>query len=234
MSRSPQEKFVLLFETAKRSLLAAEMLLHQMSTDLAALEGDIDRSIDVEERAISPLLSAVAFIDFAHRFGSVVDALPLINKGSQEVRRLRKTLKPVENARNHLQHMRGDLSSNAKIDYPLLGALSWANGSVGYTIFLSQPTNANAFTLAYNFDSGCWEAQHQYTVKDAIIDLDGVLREMHIAYDWIVSVLEFSDPTFAELKWGKTQSLGIRIQMPAGQAHEGVQADGSASRGSTA
>lgn len=224
MYRTPQEKFILLFEAAKRSLLAAEMLLQRLAAEVAGLSKDIDQSVDIQDRAVQPLLSAVAFIDFAHRFGSVVDSLPLISKKAPALRKLRTALRPVEAARNHLQHMRGDLSSNANIDYPILGSLSWAHESSSYTIFLSQPTKADTFSIAYDIQSQCWAARHQYTVKNATIDLDAVLAEMRNMYDWIVQAITFSDPSFAELKWGKTQSIGLRI-MEIVKAQQGVPAD---------
>lgn len=212
MNRTPQEKFVLLFETVKRSLLAADFLLRRISEELRVLEADIDQQIDVEDRAIPPLLSAVAFIDFAHRFGSVADALPLVKKDAPEMRRLENALEQVERARNHLQHMRGDLSSNAEIDYPLLGSLSWSNGARGYTISLSQPTRVDVFSLVYDLYNQTWVAQHQYTVKDSTIDLDLILNEMRSTYDWIISKIQFSEPDFAELRWGKTRSMWYEIQ----------------------
>jgi hypothetical protein len=215
MNRTPQEKFVLLFETAKRSLLASEMLLSRMSVDLTALEPDIGASINIGSRAISPLLSAVAFIDFSHRFGSVVDALPLINKTAPEMRRLRLSLTPVEIARNHLQHMRGDLSSNMPIEYPLLGSLAWANGNSSYAIFLSQPTKTDAHSLVYDTHNRCWVAQRQYTVKDAAINLDVVLGEMRAAYDWIASLAQLPVSALAKLEWGETFAMGFHVRSSA-------------------
>ena len=217
MNRSPQEKFTLLFETAKRSLLAATLLSDRISHDLAALEPQINRGDNIESGAISPLLSAVAFIDFAHRFGSVVDALPLINKKAPELRLLRAALRTTETARNHLQHMRGDLSSNAEIDYPILGSISWANGISSYTLFLSQPTKTDTHSLVYDTHENRWVAQRQYTVKGAAIDIDATLREMNAAYKWIVSISQFPSPDIAKLEWGGSLALGFQVQLSATQ-----------------
>jgi hypothetical protein len=143
--RRPEEKFVLLFEAAKRSLLATERLFQRLTRDLAELQPELEGGIKIGEKAVSPLLSAVAFVDFAHRFGTIVDSLPLLTKRAPELRKLQVALSPVETARNHLQHLRGDLSSNADIDYPLLGSLSWTCGDAVYVLaFASRETPITA------------------------------------------------------------------------------------------
>jgi hypothetical protein len=165
MTRSPQDKFALLFETARRSLLATDLILSRLKEELSALEPEIQSGVDIQGKAASPLLAAVALIDFSHRFGSVVDALPLINKKTIELRLLREALESVEIARNHLQHMRGDLSASSVVDYPLLGAISWANGNSGYTICMSQPQTTDILSLAYDTHNMCWATSLQYTVN---------------------------------------------------------------------
>jgi len=211
MNRTPEEKATLLFVTAKRSMLVAETMLNSLSEDLSSLERDINDGINIEDRAAPPLLAAVTFIDFAHRFGTVVDALPLISKKEPEIRQLKNALTTVVEARNHLQHMREDLSSNEEIDYPLLGTLMWSNGGASYTIFLSQPTKTNTYSMVYDARNGCWIAKHQYQVKNTIIDLDAVLEQMRSTHMWIVSRLKFSDSEFPLPKWGKTHAFAFRI-----------------------
>jgi hypothetical protein len=211
--RTPQEKFALLFEAAKRSLVASGKLLTRLAEDLVALESDFIRGIEIQELAVSPLLSVVAFIDFAHRFGSIVDALPLLKKRAPQLRQLRSALAPVEAARNHLQHMRGDLTSNAHIDYPVLGSLAWTNERTCYLLAFSQPTNAKHYSIVYDAHNQCWAAKHQYRVKDVTISLDSVLTEMRVAYEWITSVVEFSNSDFADLRWGKTQLMAFHISV---------------------
>jgi hypothetical protein len=197
----------------KRSLLAPDMLLQRLASEASALESAIDLRINIEGRAAWPLLSAVAFVDFAYRFGSIVDSLPLINKRAPEIRRLRAALAEVEKARNHLQHMRGDLSSNDDIKYPVLSAVAWASGQSSYTIFMSQPTTpADAHSLVYDRQERCWVAKHQYTVKDATINLDAVLSEMRGTYKWIVSAVQLSDSEFMKLKWGETHVFCFQVQ----------------------
>lgn len=213
MTRTPQEKFSLLFETTRRSLLASDLILDRLTSELSALESDINQNIDVREGAALPLLTAVALIDFSHRFGSVVDALPLVNKKSVELRALREALEPVETARNHLQHMRGDLSSNEPIDYPLLGALSWANGRSSYTICMSQPQKADVQSLAYDTHNLCWATTLQYTVKNTAIDIPRITSSMHRTYDWIVSSVDCLAPAQSSLAWGGTLAFRFHVNL---------------------
>lgn len=213
MKRSPAEKYTLLFETAKRSLYACDKIASRLDAELAALQEDIDHSIDIGERAITPLITAAAFVDFSHRFGSVVDAMPLVNKKSISVRALRKSLQNVEIARNHLQHIRRDLSSHEQIDYPILGSLSWVSCDCCYTICASQPGPAEYFSIAFDTQSGAWSTACQYTVKRISIDIAIVLRQMHDTYDWLISISEFSDPSISELRWGQTSAIAMRMQL---------------------
>jgi len=215
MTRTPQDKYILLFETAKRSLLAADVLMQRIASELSSMETDIAQGVQIDGAAISPLLSCVAFVDFAHRFSSVVDALPLINKKAPEMRSFRAALASVEAARHHLQHMRGDLSSDAEILHPLLGSLSWTNESSSYTAFLSQPTRSESVGIVYDTQEKCWVAKHQYSVSGASINLDAVLSEMHAIFNWLTGLVGFSDPTFSELKWGHTQVLFFKVLDPS-------------------
>jgi hypothetical protein len=208
-ARTPDEKYILLFEAAKRSLLAAQVLFERLSDELTHLASDFSDGVDIQDHAVPTLLSAVAFIDFAHRFGSIVNSLPLINKSAPAVRRLRSALRTVGTARNHLQHMHGDLSSNVQIKYPVLGALSWTREDSCYVTFLNQATKAEASSIAYDNQNRCWTAKHQYTVQDVAINLDATLTEMQNAYRWLVDEVSFSDPEFASLRWGKAHFVRL-------------------------
>jgi hypothetical protein len=44
-------------------MLAAEALLNRLTEDLSSLTSDINDSINIEDRAVPPLLAAVTFID---------------------------------------------------------------------------------------------------------------------------------------------------------------------------
>jgi len=213
VKRTPEQKFLLLYESAKRSLLAAGLKLDRIRSDTGALESDINSNIDVGVRAISPLLDAVSFVDFAHRFGGLVQGMPLISKSAPEVKRLMRALRPVETARNYLQHMRGDLSSNEEVSYPALGSLRWVNGGRSYFVFLAQSGGATAPSMVFDVRQGVWISALQYEVKNTTVDIDSVMQEMRAAFDWITSRCQFSDPSFAELSWGQIQAIGLQFTL---------------------
>lgn len=214
MTRTPKEKFLLLFEALKRSLLASEMLYGRLKSELGSLESDMDEGKQISERAATPLLSAVAFVDFAHRFGSLADSLPLINKRKPQIKQLRSALISTESARNHLQHMRGDLSSNDPIEYPLLGSLSWIKGHRCFLISFGQATEMNnLFSIAFDATKMQWTTTYQYQVKDTTISLDAVMQEMRAFYAWLTSAVTFADPELAELKWGNTLAVAFSLEM---------------------
>ncbi|MGH8678000.1 MAG: hypothetical protein ACREUQ_06595, partial [Burkholderiales bacterium] len=128
-------------------------------------------------------------------------------------RAIRDALKSVENARNHLQHMRGDLSTNEPIDYPILGALSWTNGEWCYCTLPAQPFQSEIPSIAFNIQECRWATNCQYTVKRISIDIPGTLDQMRKTYVWLVSQMQFAQPSDAELKWGKTESFRMRIEI---------------------
>jgi|GEM_PF-1000257 hypothetical protein len=112
--------------------------------------------------------------------------------------------------------MRGDLSSNEEVGYPLLGELSWTNGDSSYTMFLSQPSKMNTYSVVYDKHSQCWIAKYQYRAKNVTVHLDMVLTAMQKAYNWIISVAKFSEPDIAIRKWGKTLAFSARIRDASG------------------
>ena len=211
MLQTKETKFLIIFEAAKRSLLATEILFTKIKTELGTFEPSIDKSIDIGDAAAIPLIDSIAFIDFSHRFGTLVDSIPLIKKNSVQLKKLRNILKDVEKARNHLQHLRGDLSADKEIRYPILGALQWSTSEVGYILAFTQPIEFDIIGMSYDLVEENWENTLEYNILDLKINLGKVLKEMKLTYDYIVSQIEFSDADFSKLTWGATQSLGIKI-----------------------
>lgn len=208
--RSREEKFVLIFEAARRSLLASN---HYLDTIFAQLP-DAERRIlhqETDGNFVAPLLLAsLGFVDFAHRFGELVEQLPFLNAKEPEPRELREVLGSIEVARNHLQHMRGDLSTNEKIDYPLLGTLSWSHDDISFTIHLSQPSPSTAASMAFDIN-GRWVSRIQLNLKNIILDFDKIMKAMQRTYSWIVTKVRFSDPMIADLKWGAPNAFWMKI-----------------------
>ena len=170
--------------------------------------------MQISERAALPLLSAVALIDFAHRFGTLVDSLPLISKRKPQLKQLRAALMPVETVRNHLQHLRGELSANDPIEYPVLGSLSWSKGDRCFTIAFSQATEINnVYSIAFDSANQRWVSTCQYQVKNTAINMDGILVEMRIFYNWLTRSIQFSNSKIGELEWGDTLAFAFHLKI---------------------
>ena len=210
LDRKPEEKFLLLFEAAKRSLLTSDILLKRIKVQLKDFESSIDNNVDLGDKIAMPLIEVSALVDYSNRFYSIVDALPLIRKKAPEIERLRTSMKNVIEIRNYLQHMRGDLSSNKQIKYSILGSLSWIGSGNCYTVFMTQPSQADAVGIAYDTQEKKWVTNYQYEVNNRLIYLDILYDEMKAAYDFITTLVTFSDPEFSKLKWGQTQALSWR------------------------
>jgi hypothetical protein len=211
MKRSPQEKFSLLFEAAKRSLLIANTLHERVLTSLSTLEDDITREVDVGARAAPPFMDAISLIDFCHRFGALFDALPLINKKELVPRKLQSHLASVEVARNYLQHIRGDLTTNAGITYPILGALLWSKGRRTFTLQFSQSYETEAVTMPFDMQERRWTSGLQYRAKETYVDLSAAVAAMNTAYQWLTSQIQTDDRSVVDLAWGKTVAISAVV-----------------------
>src|ERR1700730_5905885 len=185
MLQTKDTKFLIIFEAAKRLLLAAEILFGRIIIELKSFESSIDKSIDIGEAAAIPLIDSVAFIDFAHRYGTLIDSIPLIKKNSVQIKLLRNILKDVEKARNHLQHLRSDLSADKEIRFPILGFLQWSNGQTSYIIAFTQPIEFEIPGMSYDLKNKNWESSLEYNVINVRINLEKILTEMKSTYEFI-------------------------------------------------
>jgi hypothetical protein len=208
-ARAPAEKFPLVFEAAKRSLLVYERLRVRLMADLHSIEPMILARQSVTEKAADVLISAVAMVDFAYRYGQLVDALPLVNKKESAIRRLTGALGPVERARHHLQHMRGDLMTATAIEYPILGSIAWGAARQSFLLSFSHP-GATQPGLIWDREEEKFVSCLEYTVKDAFIDFDAVYFAMKDAFDWLAALIDSPAP-LAEYAWG--EALGVSINV---------------------
>jgi len=214
-NRSPQEKFVLILEAVKRSLLSAEILLRNVYAELDGIAQDVDAKRPIDDRAAAPLISCLGFIDFAFRFKSLMDALPLVSAKHPQMIRLMSALASVESARHHLQHLRGELSTNDAIEYPILGSISWVTNNAVYSMCLGTPIGTARFaSISYDRENRQWTAAHLYAVRDAVVDTDMVIEEMRKAFNWLASAIFPPEPSLQELKWGATIVLKMAMQHP--------------------
>lgn len=205
-----EEKFLLLFEAAKRSLILADLFVTNLKDQLKSFEHLIDASNLSGDKIAISLFSAMSFVDSAHRFYSVIDSIPYLNKKTVKIRTLREKMKCVEDVRNYLQHMRNDLSSNQGIIFSIFGSLSWISSGSCYTISLSQPGKSECKSIQYDTFERKWATTYQYEVNGQLIFLEEIVEEMKKSYEYISGLVEFSDPDFSKLSWG--QSIAINVK----------------------
>jgi hypothetical protein len=208
--RSPEEKFTLVFEAAKRSLLIYTRLHARLMADLRTAEEIINSNGSVKEHAADALISAVAMVDFAYRYGQLIDALPLISNRHAPLRALAAALESVEGARHHLQHMRRELMSAEPIDYPILGSLAWADGVQSFSMSFSHP-GAQQVGLVWDTQARRYVRQLEYMVRNAHVDLNAVHEAMNSAYAWLAASIQTTPANFKDLEWGDSLGVGFTL-----------------------
>lgn len=213
------KRAVFYYESAKRSVLAAEMLLHRLGTELAELEPIIHGSPNVADRFGPILVTAMGIVDFAHRFGQLMDGMPLLKDSLRRthLQKLRKVLVPVKDTRNHLQHLRSDLARGSSIDYPLMGSITWIQGDQCYTVALeTYGFGITVPSMAFGAFGIGYVARYQYTVASQIILLDPLVATMRESFDWLASIFTISDPNYDKVGWGQTMvftsSMNVEIR----------------------
>lgn len=212
-TRTPQEKFTLVYEAVKRTLLSYEILLKRIEQELKPLSISIELGAEVGgEDAAAAFISAMGLVDFAYRYAQLVDSLPLVNKKASEMRALKLALGPAEPARHHLQHMRGDLNVSGGIDYPLLGQLAWENGSKCFTLSFSE-AKATHHTLTYDRLENSYVTPLMYFLKHVELDLGAMHNAMKVNFDWLQKWAVFDPPEFGELRWGSTFGLWSSVNL---------------------
>ncbi len=204
------KRAVFYYESAKRSVLAAEMLFHRLGTELAELEPIIHDMTNVADRFGPVLVTAMGIVDFAHRFGQLMDSMPLLKNSLRRshLQKLQEALVPVSETRNHLQHLRNDFAKGSSIDYPLMGSITWIQGGQCYTVALmTQGFEIMVPSMAFGAFGVGYVARYQYTVASQIILLDLLVETMRESFDWLASIFTFSDPNYDKFGWGQTVAM---------------------------
>jgi hypothetical protein len=213
MKRNPQEKFVVLYDTAKKCLLILDHLY-------ANLENGTNQAMDAtkikQDLSIvtSIYISALGLIDYFHRFHEVVAAMTLIRKDRPELKQLGKTIEPVKECRNYLQHMRGDLMKNDSIDYPILGAISWIHEGRNYTIFSNQATQSMSVPgIAYDRFAANYICKYQLIVGGHEIRIDSVYSEIKLFWAWLEKIVVIQPSHVKDYTWGNPTIICSEIKM---------------------
>ena len=214
MNRTPEQKFGLLFEAMKRSLMVVDRLHTRLWHCLEhQIEPAIHKGEDVGSRAVDPMIDSISLIDFLHRFTTLADALPMIRKRAPEMQRLAQAMLDVEAARHYLQHTRGDLSTNLGISYPILGAILWSRLGNSYAMQFSQAAEETVVVRHHVARVGVHPPKMLFRCKEILVDLDLAISNSKEAYAWIAAQIESSDPDFTKLVWGSTL-IGKVVQNP--------------------
>ena len=203
MNRKPQEKFVTLYDTAKKCLLILDHLYADLEngTILAmdAAKAETDSLI-----SIKLYITALGLIDYFHRFHEIVSAMPLIRKDQPELKNLTKALTPVRECRNYLQHMRNDLMKNDPITYPILGAISWIDKDRNYILFSSQATpRVETPNILYGQFLGEYVCKYLLIIGGHEIQIDTTYTAVKSFWAWLEKVSVIQPPQIKDYSWGE-------------------------------
>jgi len=214
MRRDPKDKFVTLYDTAKKCLLILDHLFDifesrlSLVTDAPKVEADPSILTEI-------YIAALGLIDYFHRFNEIVSAMPLIRNDQRELRRLNDFIAPVKECRNYLQHMRGDLMTNDAITYPVLGAISWVSGNRNYFLFSNQPTqNFSAPGIAYDRFNKRYVCKYMLVVGGHEIKIDTVFSEVKLFWKWLEKVAVIEPSNIKDYVWGKPTIIYSEIKEP--------------------
>jgi len=216
MIRNPQEKFITLYDTAKKCLLILDHLYSDF--EKATLLAIDPKKIKADSSIVTEIyIAALGMIDYLHRFYEIICAMPLIRNDQPELKKLKELLVPVHNCRNYLQHMRSDLMANDPINYPILGAISWINDGRNYMLFSNQATQScTAPSIAYDRLSKKYICKYSLSVGGHEIQLDIIYTQVKLFWEWIEKTTEISPPQIKDYKWGEPtiRFLEIKTALP--------------------
>lgn len=203
MKRNPQEKFVILYDTAKKCVLILDNLYADFENGTFQLRDAA--KVENDPSVVTKIyISALGLIDYFHRFHEIISAMTLIRKDRPELKKLKNALEPVKDCRNYLQHMRGDLMKNDPIKYPILGAISWIHEGRNYTLFPNQPMQGVSLPgIAYDTFAGKYVCKYLLIVGGHEIQIDTVYTEVKAFWEWLEKAVVIEPPQIKDYAWGK-------------------------------
>lgn len=214
MKEKVNEKFVILYDTAKKCLLIVDHLFSALEQSTLQAEDSVKVT---ENNSVVPeiYISALGLIDFFHRFNEIISTMPLISKKQPELKSLSKALKPVKDCRNYLQHMRGDLMKNESISYPILGAISWTHEGRNYVLSSSQPTkNFSMPCIVFDTFENKYICKYQLVIGGHEIQLDTVYNEIKLFWAWLENSVVMTPSHLKDYTWGKPRILYSEFKRP--------------------
>ena len=222
--RTLQEKFVTLYDTAKKCLLILDYLYRKIeegslaAEDGARVEQDLNIVIDL-------YISVLSFVDYLHRFHEIVAAMPLLRKDAPELKRLFQIFAPVDDVRNYLQHMRGDLMANEPLKFPILGGIAWIRGTKNYMLLSDQPIRTcEAPGIAFDRLENRYVCRYQLCIGGHELQLDTVYEEAKRFWKWLDAVSVIQPMQIKEFTWGKPWIVHSELVMKSSHLPETLAA----------
>lgn len=209
--RSPQEKFVTLYDTAKKCMLILNHLLLKIDKGCLAAE-DSEKVKQDAGIVIELYIDVLGLVDYLHRFHEIVSAMPLLRKDTPELRRLDQSLTRVEEVRNYLQHMRGDLMANGPLTFPVLGAISWVRGRKNYFLLSNQPVQMReAPGIVFDRLESKYVCNYQLAVGGHELKLDTAYDEAKRFWKWLEEHAVIQPEHVKDFAWGTPMILHSEI-----------------------
>lgn len=160
----------------------AYALLKRAVLDLQATLADIPSHQTVELGvALIALEKAWAFVDWTHRYATVVSQIRGFRHKDKRYKDLEITAKKVKRMRNYIQHLNSEIPKSDLDIYPISGALSWPSPdrkncqtlSVGMlpegTHFHSLPFDISQ--KAFTGGTTLYSAKHQLDIDQTMNDV---------------------------------------------------------------
>ena len=160
-------------------------------------------------------ISSLGMIDYVHRFFEIVQAMPLLRKDHPKVKKLGNFLKSLQDCRNYLQHMRGDLSKNDDINYPIIGSISWVDNDQNYTLFCQQTTKSFQVPgIAYDRKLNKYVCRFQLSIGGYEIQLDNVYNEVKSFWLWLDKSSSIEPKSIKDYEWGVPMIISSTVSEP--------------------
>jgi len=210
-ARTIPEKYVTLFDTAKRCLLIIDQLYADFTQGLDSLTENDGEKQD-QSKIIRLYACAHGLIDFCHRYMQVIEAMPLLSKKRVEVKKLVEMCSEVTECRNYIQHIRNHLMSDDRIDYPILGSISWIKEDRNYVLFPNQATQGHSiYGITYDTWNKKYVCKYQITISKYQLRIDLIYNELKKFWEWLSSVSQIEPASVKEYQWGRAGILYSRL-----------------------
>lgn len=197
-----QNKFVRLYDVAKRCLILIDVVYNNIEKNIGLLTNK-DSELNTESIIYELYLDAFSFVDFTNRFQQTIKSMTLLSKNEQHVKQLFKTLKPIKDCRNYLQHMKEHLCREKIIDYPIMGAFSWISENKNYLLLPNQFSESNrTIGIAYDRIENKYICKYQFIVEKYEIKIDFAYKEIKYFWNWFESVVHIEPEEIKKYEWG--------------------------------